>query len=1180
MSRGATTWRFIFAGAAFLRSILPVTPPGRGLLAQQLVFEEFGFDRGLGNSAVNCLLEDSRGFLWVGTMSGLYRGNGERFEKFGEAEGLPDETIQSILEDGRGRLWVATRRGVARWERGRFRPVGFAAPVQIFGRRALAVAADGRIYAATDRGLFRTDAAGERFELFPGPDPPGGAAVDAVFVDPQGALWLSARKTLWKSAGGRLEQWGPVRGVPLSRWDDFLVDREGSLWVRGADALIVLRRGAGIFEGSAGRLPASGFFGSLAMDRQGRLLVPTDNGLFVRQNGDWRRYGVAHGLPGQSVSVVLHDSEGSLWVGLWGLGLLRVAGYGQTESWTVHEGLASSTVSAILEDARGAVWAGTDDGISVLDPGAARWRKWQGGNLCGTKVRALVPGPDSSIWAGCFPGGVSRIPPRGPARTLRQSGSPMPDRVNGLLIDTESRLWVASLEGLFRSRLPATEPDVVLEPIRPPGSPSGEVYFRMAAGPDGEVWIAASGGLLRWKAGQWTRYGPAQGLRDAAVTHVAVERDGTVWVAYRRPLGVTRLRPERGVEHFLEVLSSPSPLLVRSDRAGRIWIGGDNGLDVVEGGRWSRFTKADGLGAYSCAVDAFHASRDGSIWIGTSRGITRLLRPEEALSSPRKAIPLTVAWIEAGGRRLEFWDGGTVEADGAQRSFAAGLAALTFRHRSGLRFRYRLLGSHDHWLESESPVLRYSSLPPGRYLLEVRAVAARAGVAASELRIPVVIPAPFHMTWWFRLLLLAAAAASVRAAWAWRIRAMKQRQQWLKEAVRERTRQLHAEKERADEALRRAEQASRFKSEFLARMSHEIRTPMHGVIGTADLLLRTRLDPLQEELVRTLKESAAVLMNLLNDILDLSRIEVGKLPLAARPFDLPAIVRTVAALMRPMAQARGLELRLSVPERPLWFTGDAHRVQQILLNLVSNAVKFTDHGWVEVSVRAPAELYGRGFELCVSDTGRGIPPDRLDSIFQPFVQLAPGPGGEPAGTGLGLSITKALVDAMGGQIQVESSPGAGSSFRVRLPLPAAEAPPAGEVREAGAAEASAGAARRVLLVEDNPVNQRMVARMLETLGHSVEAVASGEAAVSRALQQQFDVILLDIRLPGIDGLETARRLRAAGCRTPIIALSANVYESDRAAALEAGMNGFLGKPLHLEELREALAALPQDGSGG
>lgn len=1155
----------------------PVRAPGVQILfllvaalaplgAQQLVFEEFGFDRGLGNSAINCLLEDSRGFLWVGTMSGLYRGLGERFERFGEADGLPDETIQSLLEDRQGRLWVATRRGVAWREQGRFRPAAFSRPVQIFGRRALALSPDGRIFAATEQGLFSSSAEGfVRFEPHPLPDPPGQSQVDAVFVAPDGALWISARKALWRLQDGRLEMWGPTRGVPVTRWDDFLIDRDGSLWVRGANSLIVLRRGAAFFQEQTGPLPHSGFFGSLALDREGRLVVPTDNGLFVRAPDGWRRYGVAQGLPGQSASVAMHDSEGSFWIGLWGLGLVRVAGYGLTETWTLLEGLPSSTVSAITEDSRGILWAGTDEGIAFLRPGTAHWERWRGSARVGPKVRALALGPDGGLWAGCFPGGVWRIGPGSAGQALRSASGDGPDRVNGLLVDRSGRLWVASLEGLFRSQGPASGGGFVIERLRPPEAPAGEVYFRMAEGKDGEVWIASSGGLLRWKEGQWRRYGPADGLRDAAVTHVAVGADGAVWVAYRRPLGVSRLSADGRVEHFREKLSSPAPLLVRADRSGRIWIGGDNGLDVVDAGRWNRFTRADGLGAYSCAVDAFYAARDGSIWIGTSRGITRLLRPAAALTSPRSSVPVVVLWVQLGSRRLEGRLGGPVRGDPADRSFAAGLAALTFRYRSGLRFRYRLAGNHDNWLETESSVIRYPSLPPGRYTFEAQAILPRAGLIAAQTSIPLVIPAPFYHTAWFRLLMAAVAALILRAGWMWRVRALRQRQRWLEQAVRERTRQLHAEKERADEALRRAEQASRFKSEFLARMSHEIRTPMHGVVGTADLLLRTPLAPDQRELVVTLKESAAVLMNLLNDILDLSRIEAGKLALASRPFDLAAVARTVTALMRPIAEARGLELRLDAPDAPLWFAGDGNRVQQILLNLVSNAVKFTLRGFVEIAIRAAAQ--GRGFEIAVRDTGPGIAPEKLESIFQPFVQLADG-AMNAAGTGLGLAITKALVDAMGGRIRVESNPGAGSTFLVELPLPRAEPQP--QPAEPLPCDRASVAPMRVLVVEDNPVNQRMVRRMLESLGHTADTASDGEAALSRALAEPFDVILLDIRLPGIDGLETARRLRAAGCRTPMIALSANVYESDRAAALAAGMDDFLGKPLHLEELCEAL----------
>lgn len=1154
------------AAAGLFIAILLVPLPVR-LSAQQLVFEEFGFDRGLGNSAVNCLREDSRGFLWVGTMSGLYRGDGERFERFGEAQGLPDETIQSLLEDSRGRLWAATRRGVAWLENGRFHEAPFPRPVLIFARRALALASDGRIYAATAQGLFSLGPGERRFEPYRLADPPGQTAMDAVFAAPDGTLWLSAAKTLWRLSQGGLERWGPERGVPASRWDDFLVDPGGTLWVRGADALIALPAGRQTFEDRTHGLPASGFFGSLALDHAGRLAVPTDNGLYVLEGPAWKRYGVEQGLPGQSVSVVLDDREGSFWLGLWGLGLLRVAGYGNTENWTMRDGLPSSTVSAILEDSRGVIWAGTDDGLAVLAPGARRWKKWIAPGLCGTKVRALALGPDSSIWAGCYPGGISRIGPGGRRQTWRPGDGRGPDRVNGLLVDAAGRLWVASLEGLYRSRAPADSDVIALERVKPPNAPPEEGYFRMALGRRGEVWIAASHGLLCWTDGQWRRYGAADGLRDSAVTHLAVAPDGAVWVAYRRPLGVSRLRPGGGADHYLDTLSSPSPLLVRSDRAGRIWIGGDNGLDIVEGPVWSRFHRADGLGAHSCAVDAFLAARDGSIWIGTSRGITRILHTGKALAPPPRPIPLAIAWIQLGDKPITDWAEGPLRGDPFRRSFAAGLAALTFRYRSGLKFRYRLRGSHDNWIETEQPVVRYSSLPPGGYTFEASLVSPHRQVSQAAVAVPFVIPAPFYMAWWFRLVLAAMTLAGIRLAWRWRIRTMQRRQRWLEEAVRERTRQLRAEKERAD-------QASRFKSEFLARMSHEIRTPLHGVIGTADLLARTPLDAAQQELVATLRDSASVLMHLLNDILDLSRVEAGRLPLEIRPFDLAAVARTVASLMRPMAAARGLELRFSAPDGPVWRLGDAHRVQQILLNLVSNAVKFTDRGFVAMAMRTAED---GSVELEVRDTGRGIPADSLGSIFQPFVQAAPADSGQPGGAGLGLAITKALAEAMGGTIEVESEPGKGSAFRVRLPLPPAEAPAAGPaLTEKQEAERSL----RVLVVEDNPVNQRMLARMLESMGHQPEAASDGETALALAARGGYDVILLDIRLPGIDGLETARRLRASGCNVPILALSANVYESDRAAALAAGMDGFLGKPLHLDELRQALRGLPRRSSGG
>lgn len=1157
--------------------------PGAG---QQWIYEEFGFTQGLGNSAVNGLLEDREGYLWVGTMSGLNRGDGERFVRFDESSGLPNSTVLSLLEDASGRLWVAVRTGVAWKENGRFRTAVFDTPVEIFGRRALAMAEGGGIYAATAQGLFFgvEDRGGWRFRRVALPEPLSSASMDAVYAEPGGALWLSSGKRLWRMERGTLEMWGAGRGVAASRWDDFAVDGEGALWVRGADGLMVLRRGAARFEQAKGHLPASGFFGTLALDRNGRLIVPTDNGLFVLEEGRWRCYGVAQGLPGQTASAALHDREGSLWLGLWGLGLIRVAGYGVTQTWTVQDGLGSSTVSAFVVDARGRTWAGTDSGLAVKEPGQDRWKALgQMRGLCGSKVRSLALGPDGAVWAGCFPGGVSRVDPdRMRARLLASGGQP--DRVNGMLVDERGHLWVASLEGLYRSRGPVTGVGVALERVSPPGGTPREAFFRLAQGRQGVVWISSSEGLLRWQGDRWRRYGRGDGLREPALTHVSEDRSGAVWVAYRNPLGVSRLMlgsegAVTGVDHFRDSLASPTALLLRTDAAGRVWIGGDNGLDIWDGGRWRRFSKADGLAAHSCSVDAFLAAGDGSVWIGTSRGVTRIVRPAEAAEPQRRSVPVTLTWVRLGQRRVEHVEGTPLAIQGADRSFAAGMAALTFRRRHGIRFQYRLLGNHGHWIDAESREARYSDLPPGQYTLEIRASAPRDDIQFATVQLPLVVHPPFWMTWWFRGLGLAAMLGTVRLAWLWRTRALRGRQKWLEEAVRERTRQLRAEKERTAEALVRAEQASRFKSDFLARMSHEIRTPMHGVIGTADLLLRSGLSPEQEQLARTLQQSAGILLNLLNDILDLSKVEAGKLTLASRPFDLARVVESVASLMRPMAERKGLLLRTELPPAPLLFQGDPHRVEQILLNLVSNAVKFTTSGSVEIVASIPRGA--PGFELAVRDSGCGIDPAMLDSVFLPFVQEDGGRHRPGTGTGLGLSITKALAEAMGGRISVESRPGHGSVFRVSLPLPVADV---SALPEAAAPEPESETAAqrplRVLVVEDNALNQAMVARMLQALGHVAEVAGDGLTAVERACRERFDAILMDIRLPGLDGLEAARRLRAAGCATPILALSANVYESDRAEAQAAGMDGFLGKPLHLEELREALDNLAPGGSSG
>lgn len=372
-----------------------------------------------------------------------------------------------------------------------------------------------------------------------------------------------------------------------------------------------------------------------------------------------------------------------------------------------------------------------------------------------------------------------------------------------------------------------------------------------------------------------------------------------------------------------------------------------------------------------------------------------------------------------------------------------------------------------------------------------------------------------------------------------------------------------------------AEQASATKSAFLAHMSHEIRTPMNGVVGLTDALADTELSGEQSELVRMIRSSADVLLGVINDILDLSKIEAGALRIECVPMNITTLVDDTCGAFLPIAQAKGLDLRWQVDaalDRELG--GDPLRVRQVLGNLVGNAVKFTADGAVTVHVSTDGDFA----KFTVADTGSGIDASQLESIFEEFSQGDPSTSRRFGGTGLGLSIARHLAAAMGGTVGVESTLGIGSTFWFTIRLLEARADvvvdvPMGSTEEA---EVSLPVERgnTILLVEDDGVSQFVSKRLLEKLGFSVVVASNGVEAVDLATSRAFDLVLMDCQMPELDGYEATRRLRAAeggrGPRVPIVAMTAHSLASDRERCLEAGMDDYVAKPIRAGELETVL----------